>query len=452
MANPQHLQILNKGVKSWNLWREENPTIKPDLSEADLTKIELRGANLSEANLSSVNLSGIVLSEHLFSRANFSETDLSEANLSRSTLRYTNFSRATLYKANLAGADLSNAWLSRAYLQIADLSKANLSGAKFSEADLQDAKLEDADLTDADLSEADLSRTYLKGAKLPGANLSKATLFHTNFSGADLSRSKLFLVYLSDVNLSGANLSRASLLRTVFLKTKLEGADFTECLLDASSFNDTDLSEVKGLAAVIPYNSGCSTIGIDTLYKSKGKIPEAFLKACGVPEGFIIDLPFLTEAKQAIQPYSYFINYSSQDEMFANRLCSRMRDAHLRARFALQEQEKSQIKDEQIRGGQIQDRWLLVLSNSSMQSEWVAIKLRSILKEEKREGRRKLFPIKLADLDKIKDWSLVEEAIGMDSVVKLRSYDMPDFSNWKDFDAFEAAFKHLLKFIRAEAK
>jgi hypothetical protein len=37
MANPEHLEILNQGVESWNKWRKENPHIKPDLSEAFLT-------------------------------------------------------------------------------------------------------------------------------------------------------------------------------------------------------------------------------------------------------------------------------------------------------------------------------------------------------------------------------------------------------------------------------
>ena len=32
MANPDHIAQLMKGVGAWNTWRDENPTIVPDLS------------------------------------------------------------------------------------------------------------------------------------------------------------------------------------------------------------------------------------------------------------------------------------------------------------------------------------------------------------------------------------------------------------------------------------
>jgi len=36
MANREHLEILKRGVKAWNEWREKNPDVKPDLRGADL--------------------------------------------------------------------------------------------------------------------------------------------------------------------------------------------------------------------------------------------------------------------------------------------------------------------------------------------------------------------------------------------------------------------------------
>src|SRR5205085_12594188 len=92
------------------------------------------------------------------------------------------------------------------------------------------------------------------------------------------------------------------------------------------TFADNDLSEVKGLERVIRF--GPSSIGIDTLYKSDGKIPEVFLRGCGVPDDFITYIHSLTV--QPIQFYSCFISYSTRDEEFARRLYSRMRDEHLR--------------------------------------------------------------------------------------------------------------------------
>jgi hypothetical protein len=48
MANAEHLEILERGVKEWNQWRDEHPETTPDLSNANLSN-----ANLSNANLTS---------------------------------------------------------------------------------------------------------------------------------------------------------------------------------------------------------------------------------------------------------------------------------------------------------------------------------------------------------------------------------------------------------------
>jgi hypothetical protein len=30
MANPEHVALLWQGVHTWNRWRDENPTVRPD--------------------------------------------------------------------------------------------------------------------------------------------------------------------------------------------------------------------------------------------------------------------------------------------------------------------------------------------------------------------------------------------------------------------------------------
>ena len=69
----------------------------------------------------------------------------------------------------------------------------------------------------------------------------------------------LILPKLSGADLRGANLTGAN----------VEGA-----ILWSTTFGDVDLSAVKGLDKVT--HQGPSTVGIDTIYKSKGKIPSLF--------------------------------------------------------------------------------------------------------------------------------------------------------------------------------
>ncbi|HYP25820.1 MAG TPA: toll/interleukin-1 receptor domain-containing protein, partial [Blastocatellia bacterium] len=326
---------------------------------------------------------------------------------------------ANLTVARLSGANLTVANLGRADLSRADLSRANLTGA---------------DLTDANLSGAGLSRANLSGATLSGSDLSGADL-----TGADLSGA-----YLIDANLTGANLSRAE-----FNSANLELANFTGTIFDSTALANVDLGTAKGLNSARHY--GPSSIGIDTLYKSGGNIPEVFLRGCGVPDEFITFIPAILGAPQSIQFYSCFISYSTKDEEFSKRLYSRMRDEKLRVWFAPEDIKGGEKIHEQIeRAIQIHDRLLIVLSENSLRSEWVMTEIRKARKAERKENRRKLFPIRLVDFETIQEWECFDADSGKDLGVEVREYFIPDFSNWKDHDAFEIGFKRLLRDLRAE--
>ena len=91
MANPEHERILKRGVEVWNLWRKENPEIKPDLEASDLVEAELSGAHLQDVNLDRSILVG----------ANLQGANLRNGQLILADLRY-----AKLQRSNLRGADL----------------------------------------------------------------------------------------------------------------------------------------------------------------------------------------------------------------------------------------------------------------------------------------------------------------------------------------------------------
>ena len=62
MANQEQLRTLKKeGVEVWNLWREDNPNVKIDLSGANLSGSNLSNACFIRANLSGANLKGVGL-------------------------------------------------------------------------------------------------------------------------------------------------------------------------------------------------------------------------------------------------------------------------------------------------------------------------------------------------------------------------------------------------------
>src|SRR6266568_1987328 len=214
-------------------------------------------------------------------------TDI-QPNLSRANLRGTIF-----IGVNLEGTDLRDAILFRASFLRANLAYITLSGASLYEADLKGATLSGASLSNANLADARLKEVNFWRANLSGANLSGANLSGANLSGANLNRANL-----SGADLSGANLCKAEVAWTLF--------------------TDMDLSKVEGLEAVQHY--GPSSIGIDTIIRSQGKIPDIFLRNAGVPNSIIEIIPSLVGSLKPIDFYSCFISCSSKDQSFAERL------------------------------------------------------------------------------------------------------------------------------------
>ena len=116
MANEEQLAILRQGVEVWNKWREENPDIKIDLTEAILHRAELNDVSFYLANLS-----GAELTEASLRNADLGGTNLSNANLSGADIRWANISEANLNGAKLNGANLVGSNLSETHFEDADL-------------------------------------------------------------------------------------------------------------------------------------------------------------------------------------------------------------------------------------------------------------------------------------------------------------------------------------------
>src|SRR6266508_947295 len=105
---------------------------------------------------------------------------------------------------------------------------------------------------------------------------------------ADLSGAIIIRAILREADLGEANLGRSYLREVNLLNANLSGADLSGARVIETTFANNDLSSVKGLNTV--EHLGPSTIGIDTFYKSGGKIPDVFLRESGVPENFIVSL------------------------------------------------------------------------------------------------------------------------------------------------------------------
>lgn len=184
---------------------------------------------------------------------------------------------------------------------------------------------EEFTLGNANLSGVNASRAIFRGAELGSSNFAWA-----NLVGADVSNANLLSAALFGVDLGAANLSASNLSDVNFQWANLNDADFSGATLRGTNFGDVDLSIAKSLEAVV--YSGPSIVGIDTMYKSRGKIPEVFLRGCGVPDEFIVYTRSMVG--RTIEYYSCFISYSTRDQEFADRLYADLQAKGVRCWFA----------------------------------------------------------------------------------------------------------------------
>jgi len=190
MANEEHLNILRHGVPDWNTWRDKNPHVPKDLSDADLSGLNLSGASLFNANLSGAKLINTKLVGTRLENCDLTDADLSNADLTRANLSQSNLRGATLDHAVLSGANLVRGDASNASFRGANLEKANLESRRLCGADLEEANLHSAILKGANLSAASMKRSNLSAAQLRGAELSDACLAGANLENADLEDAK----------------------------------------------------------------------------------------------------------------------------------------------------------------------------------------------------------------------------------------------------------------------
>ncbi len=231
----------------------------------------------------------------------------------------------------------------------------------------------------------------------------------------------------------------------------MDQVDFTGAKIGGCRLADTVLTRARfirtaGLESC--KHDQPSAIDFSTLTLSDS-LPLIFLRGCGLPDVLIDYYPSLLG--QAIQFYSCFISYSTADQGFAERLHADLQDKGVRCWFAPHDVKAGRKLHEQIDEAiRVYDRLLVILSTSSMSSEWVKTEIAKARRKEIREGRRVLFPIGLVDFETLRDWECFDAETGKDSAREIREYFIPDFSSWKDHDNYQKAFQRLLRDLKAE--
>jgi hypothetical protein len=328
---------------------------------------------------------------------------------------YLDLRKANLINANLAGADLYGVDLS-----LARLGRANLAKADLRRSDLSQAGLYQATLTKAKLLDAKLLGTNLREADLRGANLSGAKLLATDLQRTQLNR----------INLTFASLAGVSLIE----------ADLGNANFGATSLCRLDLRSVAGLETV--RHSGPSFIGIETLYESRGMIPEVFLRGAGVPDAMIAYAKSLVA--NPIEYHTCFISYATPDQQFAERIYADLQVNGVRCWYAPQDLKIGQKFYDRIDESiHLHDRVLLILSRHSIKSSWVQREVTAAMEREDREKRQVLFPIQIDEAVTLSSKSWAADI--------RRQYLVGNFTSWKDHHSYQKSFARVLRDLRTDS-
>ncbi len=143
-----------------------------------------------------------------------------------------------------------------------------------------------------------------------------------------------------------------------------------------------------------------------------------------------------------IEFYSCFISYSTKDQEFADRLYADLQNKGVRCWFAPEDLKTGDRFQEQIKQSiRVFDKFMIVLSDASMKSNWVAREVNAAREREDREGRTVLFPIRI-------DEAVMNASQPWAADIR-RTRHIADFSNWKDHDSYQKAFERLLRDFQA---
>src|SRR5262249_52429320 len=146
---------------------------------------------------------------------------------------------------------------------------------------------------------------------------------------------------------------------------------------------------------------------------------------------------------QAIQYYSCFISYSTKDQDFANRIHADLQNKGVRCWFAPHDMKiGDKILDGIDTAIRLHEKVLLILSESSIASDWVEDEVNKALEEERTRQPRQtvLFPVRLDD-------AVMETKEAWAGLLR-RDRNIGDFRSWKEHDAYRKSFDRVLRDLK----
>ena len=134
---------------------------------------------------------------------------------------------------------------------------------------------------------------------------------------------------------------------------------------------------------------------------------------------------------------SCFINYSTKDQEFADRLHADLQNKGVRCWFAPRDMRTGdKILDTVSDAIRLRDKVLIILSENSVNSKWIEREVKAALDEEDQNKRTVLFPIRIDNA--------VKEAPKEWARLLRRERHITNFTGWTNHNSYSKSFERLM--------
>ena len=247
-------------------------------------------------------------------------------------------------------------------------------------------------------------------------------------------------------------MSGAFLYAADFTRAWVDGCSFDEALVGGTLFVDVDLRDTSlrslehGASSIVDRLT-LQWMKLGTLDEERQEVLEEFLRGCGLSDWEIeaakLHSPGLTGEQitdityrithllttQPIQINPLFISYSHTDGPFVDALEKVLDDKGIRFWRDVHHATAGRLEKIVDRAMRLNPVVLLVLSESSVQSDWVEHEVRRARELAKETGRHTLLPVALDDAWKTAPWP----------------ERLMDFSEWRDEEFLDKQFGKLVE-------
>ena len=352
-----------------------------------------------------------------------------------------------LTEANLVGANLSNADLSFSALRSAKLDNSLLSFAKITSSDLNEVTM-----LNANLKWIELLDVRLNNAKMSFTQLSYARIYRVSFINSKMYRVNLENSAIIESNFTSADLYRSFLIGTTFTRSNLKHTNLGFAHIGETTLNKINLTQSKGLHSCI--HRSPSSLDHFTLSFCHD-LPKVFLHGVGLSdyqiEYYKLEQLNLTNAEinriiyriydlrahQSVQINPLFISYNHSDSTFVEKLEPYLLEKGIRFWRDIHHLKAGKLEKQVDRAMRLNPTVLLILSENSVNSDWVEHEAESARELEKELGRDVLCPVALDDSWQDCKWDKRLRR-------QIEKYNILDFSQWKDEEVFKRQFSRLL--------